>query len=213
MVHQHFMLVPVLTVAENILLGEETMANPIFLDRAEARRRIIDLGKRFGFDFSSVRVHAGAAAAESARDVNAHAYTVGHNIVFDAGRFAPGTQEIFAVLAVLRRGHSIIFISHKLYEVLEIAIGSRSSGAARSSASASRRDRRGRPRRADGRTRGPAGRRSWRVAPSDPAMSVQDLHVADDRGHEPSAGSFELRSGEIQGSRRRRRGRTSWSRR
>ena len=37
MVHQHFMLVPVLTVAENILLGEETMANPIFLDRKEAR--------------------------------------------------------------------------------------------------------------------------------------------------------------------------------
>ena len=37
MVHQHFMLVPVLTVAENILLGEETMANPIFLDRKEAQ--------------------------------------------------------------------------------------------------------------------------------------------------------------------------------
>src|SRR3954470_13820 len=50
MVHQHFMLVPVLTVAENILLGEETMAGPIFLDRKEARRRIIELGRRFGFD-------------------------------------------------------------------------------------------------------------------------------------------------------------------
>src|SRR5512138_1585150 len=45
MVHQHFMLIPVLTVAENILLGAETMANPIFLDRAEARRRIIELGQ------------------------------------------------------------------------------------------------------------------------------------------------------------------------
>ena len=41
MVHQHFMLVPVLSVADNILLGEETMANPIFLDRNEAHRRII----------------------------------------------------------------------------------------------------------------------------------------------------------------------------
>ena len=50
MVHQHFMLVPVLSVADNILLGEETMANPIFLDRNEAHRRIIELGKRFGFD-------------------------------------------------------------------------------------------------------------------------------------------------------------------
>src|SRR5712691_13198667 len=50
MVHQHFMLVPVLTVAENILLGEETMANRVFLDRREARRRIIELGRRFGFE-------------------------------------------------------------------------------------------------------------------------------------------------------------------
>ena len=45
MVHQHFMLVPVLTVAENILLGEEPMAEPIFLDRDEARTRIRELGR------------------------------------------------------------------------------------------------------------------------------------------------------------------------
>src|SRR6476620_4582982 len=48
MVHQHFMLVPVLTVAENILLGDEVMAGPLFLDRREARRRILEFGKRFG---------------------------------------------------------------------------------------------------------------------------------------------------------------------
>jgi len=40
-----------------------------------------------------VRVHSGAASEKSARDVNAHAYTVGHNIVFGAGRFAPGTHQ------------------------------------------------------------------------------------------------------------------------
>src|SRR5439155_20703438 len=43
---------------------------------------------RFGYDFSSVRVHTGATAARSARDVSAHAYTVGNDIVFGAGRFA-----------------------------------------------------------------------------------------------------------------------------
>ena len=48
---------------------------------------------RFGHDFSRVRVHSGAAAKQSARDVNAYAYTVGHNIVFDAGWFSPGTHE------------------------------------------------------------------------------------------------------------------------
>src|SRR5262245_44463990 len=50
MVHQHFMLVPVLSVADNIVLGEESMANPLFLDTREANRRIIELGRRFGFE-------------------------------------------------------------------------------------------------------------------------------------------------------------------
>ena len=52
-----------------------------------------DMTARFGYDFSQVRVHAGSAAEQSARDVNADAYTVGHDIVFSAGRFAPGTYE------------------------------------------------------------------------------------------------------------------------
>ncbi|MEH1778478.1 MAG: DUF4157 domain-containing protein [Nostoc sp.] len=52
-----------------------------------------DMGQRFGQDFSSVRVHTGAAAERSAREVNANAYTVGHNIVFGAGRYATGTHE------------------------------------------------------------------------------------------------------------------------
>jgi hypothetical protein len=52
-----------------------------------------DMGRRFGHDFSRVRVHTGGAAEQSAQDVNAHAYTVGHNIVFGAGGFAPGSHE------------------------------------------------------------------------------------------------------------------------
>jgi hypothetical protein len=51
-----------------------------------------DMEERFGHNFSRVRVHSGTAAEQSARDVNAHAYTVGHDMVFGAGRFAPGTQ-------------------------------------------------------------------------------------------------------------------------
>jgi hypothetical protein len=48
---------------------------------------------RFGHDFSRVRVHSGAAAEQSSREVNAQAYTVGRDIVFGAGAFAPGTHE------------------------------------------------------------------------------------------------------------------------
>jgi hypothetical protein len=54
---------------------------------------------RFGYDFSQVRVHYGATAERSARDVNANAYTVGRDIVFGAGRFAPGTHAGRRLLA------------------------------------------------------------------------------------------------------------------
>jgi lipoprotein-anchoring transpeptidase ErfK/SrfK len=51
-----------------------------------------DMGQRFGHDFSRVRVHTGDEAARSAQDVNAHAYTVGHNIVFGTNQFLPGSN-------------------------------------------------------------------------------------------------------------------------
>jgi hypothetical protein len=52
-----------------------------------------DMSQRFDHDFSNVRVHTDTAAAQSARDVNADAYTAGNNIVFAAGRYAPQSRE------------------------------------------------------------------------------------------------------------------------
>ena len=52
-----------------------------------------DMEQRFGHDFSRVRVHSGAEAEQSALEVSANAYTIGSDIVFGAGRFAPGTNE------------------------------------------------------------------------------------------------------------------------
>ena len=52
-----------------------------------------DMGQRFDHDFSEVRIHSDIAATESARDINAYAYTVGNDIVFDASKFAPPTRE------------------------------------------------------------------------------------------------------------------------
>jgi hypothetical protein len=54
---------------------------------------------RFGHDFSQVRVHTGAKAAESARAVNARAFTVGGDVVFGTGKYAPGTSEGKRLLA------------------------------------------------------------------------------------------------------------------
>jgi hypothetical protein len=58
-----------------------------------------DMEQRFGYDFAKVRVHSGVAAAQSAHDVDARAYTVGHNIVFGPGVFRPRTQEGRWILA------------------------------------------------------------------------------------------------------------------
>ena len=52
-----------------------------------------DMGQRFGYDFSRVRVHTGGEAEQSAQDVNARAYTVGKNIVFGTNRFAPESND------------------------------------------------------------------------------------------------------------------------
>lgn len=58
-----------------------------------------DMGRRFAYDFSPVRIHCDAAAAQSAQELNAQAYAVGRQIVFGAGQYAPGTLEGRRLLA------------------------------------------------------------------------------------------------------------------
>jgi simple sugar transport system ATP-binding protein len=126
MVHQHFMLVPVLTVAENILLGDETMRDAIFLDRGDAERRIRELGQRFGFEIDpDEKVGRLSVGWQQRVEILKALYREARILVLDeptAVLTPQETKEIFTVLRRLRdEGHSIIFISHKLYEVLEIA--------------------------------------------------------------------------------------------
>ena len=79
--------------------AEPSAAPPIVNDALFAPGQPLDaatrafMEPRFGHDFSQVRVHTDAKAAESAQAVNALAYTVGRDIVFGAGRYAPGTPE------------------------------------------------------------------------------------------------------------------------
>ena len=75
-----------------------------------------DMEQRFGHDFSRVRVHSDAAAAQSARAINAHAYTADQHIVFGASRFAPGTHEGRRLLA------------HELTHVVQQSSGKVSGG-------------------------------------------------------------------------------------
>jgi ABC-type uncharacterized transport system ATPase subunit len=126
MVHQHFMLVPVLTVAENIILGSETMKGRLFLDRDEAHRRIVELGQRFGFDIDpEAKVGSLSVGWQQRVEILKALYREARILVLDEPTAVLTPQETEEIFAVLRRlasaGHSIIFISHKLYEVLEIA--------------------------------------------------------------------------------------------
>ena len=183
MVHQHFMLVPVLTVAENILLGEETMANAVFLDRREAARRIRELAHGSASRSIPTRGSGRLSVGWQQRvEILKALYRDARILVLDEPTAVLTPQETEEIFAVLRRlaaeGHSIIFISHKLYEVLEIA--DRITVIRRGKvvgAAAADRDERGRPGRADGRPRGAADGRSRRVHPADSILSVEDLHV------------------------------------
>ncbi len=206
MVHQHFMLVPVLSVAENILLGEEPMANPIFLDRTAAHERIRELGRFFGTEIDpDVRVGSLSVGWQQRVEILKALYRNANILVLDeptAVLTPPETLEIFDVLRRLTKlGTSIIFISHKLYEVLEIAdritvirrgkvVGSRMPSETDEDDLAELMVGREVQLSIDRGESHPAGRR----------LSVENLEVKDDRGHQVVHGvSLEVASGEIFG--------------
>jgi simple sugar transport system ATP-binding protein len=206
MVHQHFMLVPVLTVAENILLGEETMANPIFLDQKESKRRIIELGKRFGFEIDpDVKVGDLSVGWQQRVEILKALYRNAKVLVLDEPTAVLTPQETDEIFAVLRRlaqeGHSIVFISHKLYEVLEIA--DRITVIRRGRVVGSRI-----PSETDEEDLAAlmVGRDVQLVVdrgeshPGDVRLAVRGLKVKDDRGTDAVRGvDFEIRAGEIFG--------------
>ena len=126
MVHQHFMLVPVLSVAENVVLGQEIVRAGQVLDLGEAANRIRLLAKKLGFDIDpSTRVDQLSVGQQQRVEILKAIYRNARILVLDeptAVLTPQETREIFEVLRRLRaEGASVIFISHKLDEVLEIA--------------------------------------------------------------------------------------------
>ena len=125
MVHQHFMLVPVLTAAENVILGQEIVRGP-FLDLREAGRRIRELATQLGFDINpDARVASLTVGQQQRVEILKAIYRRARILVLDeptAVLTPQESEEVFGVLRQLARdGVSIIFISHKLDEVMAIA--------------------------------------------------------------------------------------------
>jgi ABC-type uncharacterized transport system ATPase subunit len=124
MVHQHFMLVPVMTVAENIVLANEPRRG-VFLDFEEAAARVRNLSDRFGLAVDpDARIEDITVGMQQRVEILRALYRGAHILVLDeptAVLTAQETRDLFRVLEGLKGEAAIVFISHKLNEVLEIA--------------------------------------------------------------------------------------------
>lgn len=126
MVHQHFMLLPSLTVAENLTLGREPKRRGGFFDRDAAVKAVIDLGKRYDLHVNpNVRVSELSVGDLQRLEILRALYRGADILILDepTGVLTPQeTQGLFRVIRELKRdGKTTLFISHKLEEVIEIA--------------------------------------------------------------------------------------------
>ena len=205
MVHQHFQLVQVFTVVENVILGQEVRKGAV-LDLDEARRRITELSGRYGLHVDPDEKIEDLSVGEQQRvELLKALYRDADILILDepTAVLTPGeVEEFFGVVRSLtEQGRSIIFITHKLREVLAVAdritvlrdgrvVGTADPDEATQASLASLM----------------VGREiilsidKEPATPGDACLSVRDLSVADERGVMAVAGlSFDVRAGEIYG--------------
>jgi simple sugar transport system ATP-binding protein len=205
MVHQHFMLIPVMTVAENIVLGSEPSTGP-FLDKGSAEERVRAIADSLGFRIDPhARIESISVGQQQRVEILKALYRRADIIILDeptAVLTPQEARELFQIVRLLvREGHSVIFITHKLNEVLEIADritvlrrGQKVETLERAGATE------------ETLAKLMVGREvvlrveKTSATPGEPLLLVHDLHVADERGLPAVRGvSFEVRAGEIVG--------------
>jgi len=125
MVHQHFMLVPTLTVAENIMLGRE-LTKGLQLDTARAEREVETLSRSTGLSVHAKRLVADLSVGEAQRvEILKTLFRGARILILDeptAVLSPPEIDELWQVLRQMRdRGDTIVLITHKLDEVMEIS--------------------------------------------------------------------------------------------
>ena len=161
MVHQHFMLVPVFTVAENVMLGRESTKGLGLLDHRAARELVRGLSERYGLAVDpDAKVEDIPVGVQQRVEILKALAGGAKVLILDEPTAVLTPQEIDELIEVMRAlkagGTSIVFITHKLKEVR--AIADRITVIRRGKVVATRaaRRHRGRARRADGRPGGPA---------------------------------------------------------
>jgi simple sugar transport system ATP-binding protein len=204
MVHQHFMLVPVMTVAENIVLGQEPTQAGGRLDLKAARARVKDLSDRYGLLVDpDATIEDITVGAQQRVEILKALYRDARILVLDEPTAVLTAQEVKELTGVLNRlkqdGTAIVFISHKLGEVLAVADritvlrrGKKVDTVPRQGATELSLARlvvgRDVLLRVDKKPAKPAG----------PLLEVRDLYVHDDRELEKVSGlSMSVRAGEI----------------
>ncbi|MFP5299428.1 MAG: ABC transporter ATP-binding protein, partial [Actinomycetota bacterium] len=204
MVHQHFMLVPVFTVTENVMLGVEPTRQAGLLDRDAARKRLLQLSKKYGLEVDpDAMVEDLPVGVQQRVEILKALYRDADLLILDEPTAVLTPQEIedlFRVIGTLKEaGRAIVFISHKLKEVLAVSdkITVLRRGEVVGTTTPSETNEQQLASMMVGRDvkleveKGPP-------TPRDAVLQVEDLVVADDRGHVAVDGaSFEVRAGEI----------------
>lgn len=126
MVHQHFMLVPVFTVTENVMLGHEAVRMGDFLDRQQAAKRIREISEQYHLEVDpSAHVENLPVGIQQRVEIIKLLYREADILILDEPTAALTPQEsdeLFEIMQSLsEQGKSLIFITHKLREVLEVA--------------------------------------------------------------------------------------------
>jgi general nucleoside transport system ATP-binding protein len=204
MVHQHFMLIPVMSVAENIVLGVEPRRDGVLLDEKGAEERVHEFSQRFGLAVDPTALVSNITVGQQQRvEILKALYRGAQILILDEPTAVLTPQEAGELFEIVRSlkadGKSIIFISHKLKEVLEIA----------DRITVLRRGKRIDTVPTEGATEDSLARMMvgrdvlLRVdkapaKPADVALEVKDLRVVDERGLEKVRDvSLSVRNGEI----------------
>jgi general nucleoside transport system ATP-binding protein len=206
MVHQHFMLVPVMTVTENVMLGVEPTRGGMFLDEAKVAKRVREISEQYGLEVDPDAVVKDIPVGIQQRvEIIKVLYREADILILDEPTAVLTPQEVEGLFKILQtlidKGKSIIFITHKLKEVMAVADRITVLRGGRSVGTVS-------PKKVNPEKLASlmVGRevnlvvRKKPARPKEPALGVKSLFVRDERKHMTVNGvSFEVRKGEVLG--------------